>query len=300
MSQLSVNPASKLHVRSHRTAHWFWIDNAILDRHGPALGAIGLALYMALARYANAKTGQCYPSLGRLGRDIAVTGLITMEARPGFPSIVTLLDVPQADEGSLPGKEVAEGDINGVKEGLNDVSTSPIPSKDEPDVSQPDIMNQAPTPDGCARGEEEEATPTLPTPPLVQHPMDAIERILSTVPPTTLDHLRESARASLIAEGVSPWHVIAPTIAVRMAELWEGLSGLWDGLGGGWHQGGAGAVHRQGGLAPGRERGFRHGKQWASVNGPLVACGMVEGVGRPGPGLGNDTSQKGHGHVNHA
>ncbi len=241
------NPPSPLHIRSHRAAHWFWIDNAILDRHGPALGAIGLALYLALARYANGKTGQCYPSLGRLGRDIAVTpltvsrylhrlvtrGLITMEARPGFPSLVTLLDVPPEDaEGSLPGKEVAEGGSNGVKEGLNDVSTSPIPPKDEPDVSQPDIMNQAQPPDGYARGEEEETTPTLPTPPPVQHPMDSIDRILSSVPPATLDHLRESARASLLAEGHSPWHIITPVLRVRMVELWEGLSGLWDGLGG--------------------------------------------------------------------
>ena|SRR5438093_4633783 len=37
------------------------IDNIILDDYGEKIGAIGIAVYNALARYADRQTGDCYP-----------------------------------------------------------------------------------------------------------------------------------------------------------------------------------------------------------------------------------------------
>src|SRR5262245_42306444 len=94
-----------LHIRSHRKAHWFWLDNSLIDLHAKALGTIGVSLYVALARYCNARTGQCYPSLVRLSAQLGINrltasrylqklikhGLITVDMRPGHTAIVTLL-----------------------------------------------------------------------------------------------------------------------------------------------------------------------------------------------------------------
>ena len=99
-----------LQVRSHRRAQWFWVDNTVLDTYGPALGPIGLALYMGLCRYANSTTGKCFPSLVTLSRqcgisvisasrhlkDLVACGLIQIEPRPGTTAMITLLHIPES------------------------------------------------------------------------------------------------------------------------------------------------------------------------------------------------------------
>ena len=50
------------------TGNFFGISNAIIDTHGRTLGAIGVGIYAALARYADRTTGECWPAIGKLER----------------------------------------------------------------------------------------------------------------------------------------------------------------------------------------------------------------------------------------
>ena len=45
----------------------FRIDNLVIDHYAAEMGALGLALYAALARYADRQTGECFPSITTLG-----------------------------------------------------------------------------------------------------------------------------------------------------------------------------------------------------------------------------------------
>ena len=54
-------------VRDRRRKGFFTIDNELLDRYGDELGPYGLAVYMALARFAN-QEGSCWPSLATIAR----------------------------------------------------------------------------------------------------------------------------------------------------------------------------------------------------------------------------------------
>jgi Helix-turn-helix domain len=46
------------------------IDNIIVDDYGEKIGAIGIAVYNALARYADRQTGVCYPCIGTIARKL--------------------------------------------------------------------------------------------------------------------------------------------------------------------------------------------------------------------------------------
>ena len=91
--------------------HYFSLDNALIDHHAKTIGIIGVGLYTALARYANRKTGACWPSIGRLAhlldcarstikiylRKLVEVGLITItprhdEAGDATSHLYTLLD----------------------------------------------------------------------------------------------------------------------------------------------------------------------------------------------------------------
>jgi hypothetical protein len=78
-----------------KRAHFFSIDNDIIDVHAKSIGAIGVAIYTVLARFANRRTGECWPTIARiermldLGRStvkrylhrLQVAGLISIEER---------------------------------------------------------------------------------------------------------------------------------------------------------------------------------------------------------------------------
>jgi hypothetical protein len=59
-------------VLDARPRHWFYIDNAVIDQHAAAIGAMGLAVYTALVRHANG-SGKAYPSLRRLERLLGIS-----------------------------------------------------------------------------------------------------------------------------------------------------------------------------------------------------------------------------------
>jgi DNA-binding MarR family transcriptional regulator len=51
-----------------KRAHFFSIDNDLIDVHAKTIGAIGIAIYTVLARYANRRTGECWPTIARIER----------------------------------------------------------------------------------------------------------------------------------------------------------------------------------------------------------------------------------------
>jgi hypothetical protein len=94
-----------------KRAHFFSIDNDIIDVHAKTIGATGVAIYAVLARYANRTTGACWPAISRVARTLQLArstvkvylrkleevGLIAIEERQdaaGDPTsnLYTLLD----------------------------------------------------------------------------------------------------------------------------------------------------------------------------------------------------------------
>jgi DNA-binding MarR family transcriptional regulator len=69
-----------------RKAHFFSLDNDLIDVHAKVIGSTALSVYVALARFVNRKTGECWPSIGRLAslldlaRNTVKAALRTLEA----------------------------------------------------------------------------------------------------------------------------------------------------------------------------------------------------------------------------
>lgn len=60
-------------VRDIRQPGHFWADNEVVDDYLPAIGVYGFAVYMLLAKYADAKTGQCDPSVGGMATKLGLS-----------------------------------------------------------------------------------------------------------------------------------------------------------------------------------------------------------------------------------
>jgi DNA-binding transcriptional ArsR family regulator len=52
----------KFEIRDLRNGDWYWIDRVILHSYGQKLKASGIAVYNALASFANFKTQTCFPT----------------------------------------------------------------------------------------------------------------------------------------------------------------------------------------------------------------------------------------------
>jgi GntR family transcriptional regulator len=50
----------------------FRVDNIIVDEYGEKIGAIGVAIYNVLSRYADRETGVCYPGIRLIARKLAL------------------------------------------------------------------------------------------------------------------------------------------------------------------------------------------------------------------------------------
>jgi Helix-turn-helix domain len=50
--------------------HTYRIDNIIVDDYAEKIGAIGVAIYNVLARYADRQTGICYPCIGTIAKKL--------------------------------------------------------------------------------------------------------------------------------------------------------------------------------------------------------------------------------------
>jgi DNA-binding MarR family transcriptional regulator len=53
-----------------KRAHFFSMDNDIIDVHAKRIGGLGVAIYAVLARFANRKTGECWPAIARIQRTL--------------------------------------------------------------------------------------------------------------------------------------------------------------------------------------------------------------------------------------
>jgi hypothetical protein len=172
--------------------HYFSLDNDLIDHHAKTIGIIGVGLYTALARYANRKTGECWPSIGRLAhlldcarstikiylRKLVEVGLITItprhdEAGDSTSHLYTLLDPsPTAIDRRHAAHAVA---VVAVPEGgrlsadLPPAACQPtgrLPADPEPSSLEQKEENQ---PDVCsARGDEETIPQGNPCP----HPIE--------------------------------------------------------------------------------------------------------------------------------
>ena len=160
-----------------RKSHFFSIDNAIIDIHAKTIGPLALGVYTVLARHAHRKTGECWPSIGRLAsllgvarntikaalRTLEAAGLILLKRRRDpagdcTSHLFTLLDaVPAAVEARLAKRRAAvtapEG--GGAAADLPPVSSCPTGGAavaQEPDLPlEPQKENQMET---AAAGEE--------------------------------------------------------------------------------------------------------------------------------------------------
>jgi hypothetical protein len=100
-------------IRDRRKPGWFYLDDAVIDQHGPTIGPYGVAVYTGLARHANAQ-GETSVGYNRLATTLAMSrnkvistlraladeGLITIEPQtddsgnPIAANIYTLCVIP--------------------------------------------------------------------------------------------------------------------------------------------------------------------------------------------------------------
>ncbi len=59
-------------VRDKRNKKWFIVDNEYLNGYGRTLGPIGIAVYVALCRWAN-EDQQCWPSRKKIAEEIGIS-----------------------------------------------------------------------------------------------------------------------------------------------------------------------------------------------------------------------------------
>ena len=181
MPHASVRKSTS-HVHGHiflcHPGHYFSLDNALIDHLAKTIGIMGVGLYTALARYANRKTGECWPSIGRLAHlldcarstikiylgKLVEVGLITItprhdEAGDSTSHLYTLLDpspaaidrrhaahaaaVAAAPEGGRLTADLPPADCQ---------PTGRLPADPEPSIPEPTEENQA---EGCSHELEE-------------------------------------------------------------------------------------------------------------------------------------------------
>jgi hypothetical protein len=63
----------KFKIRDKRNKEWFWLDNEYFNGYGKIFGAVGVAIYVSLCRYANNKTQECFPSQEKIAENLNIT-----------------------------------------------------------------------------------------------------------------------------------------------------------------------------------------------------------------------------------
>ena len=132
-----------------KRAHFFSIDNDLIDVHAKTIGAIGVAIYAVLARYANRKTGDCWPAIASIAQTLQLArstvklylrrleqaGLIAIRERQdtagdATSNLYTLLDPSPAvvDKRLQPGKRL----LRPCPKGVGRLPTHPRPPVNPP------------------------------------------------------------------------------------------------------------------------------------------------------------------------
>ena len=115
-----MQDAGPMEIRDARGGNRFFIDNDLLDDYAKVMGPVGLAVYAALARYANSQQ-TCYPSQAAIAAMLGLTRrwvgvklaqlreleLISVEEREGHSSLYTLLRVKSLIDSERDGAQPA-------------------------------------------------------------------------------------------------------------------------------------------------------------------------------------------------
>jgi hypothetical protein len=171
--------------------NFFGIPNDIIDKHGRTIGAIGVGVYAALARFADAKTGECWPAIARLERVLRLArstvkyylrkleeaGLIEIEERWAEPgdrdsNLYTLLDsTPAAVAKRVAARAAASAKIEVDQcpqlpggrspDGLPSADTQPTGGAADDPYQMQSEQNQENKAE-CSRTEEKPASPKPP------------------------------------------------------------------------------------------------------------------------------------------
>ena len=83
-------------VRDGRKPGWFHVDNDIIDHYGSVIGATGIAVYCALARYAD-RDGRAFPSHKRLSENLGIARNTLRAALRKLEEVELITITPQKD-----------------------------------------------------------------------------------------------------------------------------------------------------------------------------------------------------------
>lgn len=111
----------KYAIRDQRKPGWLWLRNEVIDQYGAKIGAAGIAVYVALCRYADNDSQECFPSQAALGTSLGLSpptvrkalgklvecGLIASETRfdesgRQTSNLYYLLDLPPVEKIDTP------------------------------------------------------------------------------------------------------------------------------------------------------------------------------------------------------
>ena len=111
-------------ARDLKDGDWYWIDRKVLRLYARRLGASGIAVYNALAYFADSKTQSCYPARKTIARILGVS-------RRTVTRKIKLLD-----ELGLVRIEKARSSFRYLLLGFSEGVTKKTPGGDKRDVSQ--------------------------------------------------------------------------------------------------------------------------------------------------------------------
>jgi len=153
--------------------HTFRLDNGIIDDYAAEMGAIGVAVYAVLQRYADRTTGQCWPSVATIAKllrlskncvkkylhQLARLGLITIAPRStteGDPTsnLYTVHDPTQQDavrrrqreRGEPPAAGGGSPDALPPQDTAHLVPQGRAPAGHEQDPPEQEVLPSVPTP----------------------------------------------------------------------------------------------------------------------------------------------------------
>ena len=219
------------HVRDKRNGKWWWCHNVVIDHYGPALGPHGIAVYVALCRYAN-DDGACWPSIATIGRDTGMSpnrvrrslsdleraGLISIMHRPNEQtklhqtSIYTLLEVDESTSRDEVLHHVKGGTSPREVGVLHDVKGGTSPREAKEDSKKKTQLEKDPVKKVAAP-----AAPPPPPPPAPSEPKTA---------PQAASPKKTGRAAQETPEETAYYRACVPVMA-RAAELDLKVDGVW-------------------------------------------------------------------------
>lgn len=106
-----------MEIRDDRCQPWAWFDHTIIDEYAMKIGPFGIAVYMALVRYANNNDQTCYPSYE------------TLQERLGFSRRSVARAIEILVEYGLIAKEQRRAGPKGRQTNIYRIRRTPAPSR---------------------------------------------------------------------------------------------------------------------------------------------------------------------------